>query len=461
MRREKIVGLLAITATFLFAGCSGSVEIGPVPTITPRPTVTPAPTPTPVVVEVETSSSENTQESVYDTKQFMAYYEKTKELPQLKVAYEGVFAVGIEVIQVDVTDSKRSEIIKSQFNSISVKEDLSPEVLMDYEATVASGDLTRIALDFSGADVILKFAQENNIPVRGPKLITNETPAWAFTKSFSESEYEVTKDSLGNETTTIEYASPEVIQARMENYIKDVMEYCNTNYPGLVVSWDVLDDVLNFTDRNPLCYRTSSFWYQALGEDYMPLACKYARQYAASDQKLFWSQDALDETSTLKAGITFINLLKADNLIDGVAIQAHYTPAGPSAFNMEEMFKQLSETGLEVQVTEFYADTNQGDSGDLEKTKDELLARGTKKYKNTMSTFKNMDGKSYDITAVFLEGLTDDTSSLNEPKEYTDVASGELILGVYSYSYPYLFDEEVNPKDAFFAALGDKSIKGY
>lgn len=461
MRKGHLFGLLGLAATFLFVGCSGSVEIGPVPTITPRPTVTPAPTPTPVVVVETPGETEVKEESVYDTKKFKEYYEKENKLPQLKEAYKELFAVGLDVLQIDVTDPNRRAIVLEQFNTISVKEDLSPTVLIDQEATVASGDLNRVVLDFSGADVILKFAQENNIPVRGPKLITNETPAWVFTKDFSEDQVSEGVDETGAKVTNIEYADPEVIMARMENYITDIITYCNTNYPGVVVSWDVLDDPLNAGERHEKKYRTSSYWYQGIGEEYLVKACEIARACATEEQKLFFSQDALDENATLSGAKPFATMLKEKNLIDGVAIQMHDSSNGPNVFLLETMFKDLSAIGLEIHVTEFYVDSNEGNSDDVDKTQEELLARCMKRYKNMSTTFANMEKKGYDIINLTFEGLTDETSSLNQAKEYTDVATGQVVFGVRNWSYPYLFDEELNVKDNFFAILGDVSIKGY
>lgn len=461
MRNGRLFGLLAVAATFLFAGCSDSVEVGPVPTITPRPTVTPAPTPTPVVV-VEQGKDEVKEESVYDTKKFKEYYEKENKLPQLDEAYKDLFTVGLDVLQIDVTDPKRQAIVKEHFSTISVKNDLSPNYLIDQEATIASGDLTRVALDFSGADVILKFAQENNIPVRGPKLITNEIPAWVFTKDFSEDQVVEGVDDTGAKTTTIEFAEPDVIMARMENYITDIITYCNTNYPGVVVSWDILDDVVNANERHEKKYRTSSYWHQALGDEYLVKACEIARKCATKEQKLFWTQDSLDEVATLNAAVDLINELKALNLLDGVGIQAHYNPAAPNVFLLEDMFKKLFATGMEIHITEFHVDSNEGNVKDTELTKEELLAKCTKRYKNLMTTICNQETKNgIDIVNLTIEGLTDETSYLNEPKEYTDISTGELVFGVQKVSYPYLFDEELNVKDNFFAFMGDATIKGY
>ena len=69
MRKGILTGTVAIATMLLFAGCSGSVEIGPVPTITPRPAVTLAPTPTPeVTVEQPGEGDAVETTSVYETK---------------------------------------------------------------------------------------------------------------------------------------------------------------------------------------------------------------------------------------------------------------------------------------------------------------------------------------------------------------------------------------------------------
>ena len=99
----------------------------------------------------------------------------------------------------------------------------------------------KIPLNFSAADVILKFAKDNNISVIGPRLITEATPAWAFTKDLDRNQVTETVGEDGKTVTTVEFADAEVMTLRLENYIKDIITYCNTNYPGVVISWEVLD----------------------------------------------------------------------------------------------------------------------------------------------------------------------------------------------------------------------------
>lgn len=459
MRKKRLIGLLAVAATFLFAGCSGSVEIGPVPTITPRPAVTLAPTPTPVVGENETTDVEEV--SVYETKKFKEYYEKENKLPQLKVAYDGLFEMGMDVLLIDIMDEKRAAIIKEQFNTIGIKQDFMPETIMDYETAKVSEDKTHIPLNFSSVDVILKFAQENNLSVRVPRLITEATPAWAFSSNLDRNQVVETVGEDGKTTTTVEYASAEVMTLRLENYIKDIITYCNTNYPGVVISWEVLDDPINAGETSDHKYR-SHYWMKTIGENYVVQACEFARKYATPEQKLMVSQDALDEAKTLSPAMTLINMLNERNLIDGVAIQSHYSPTSPKVFDMDDMMKTLHATGLEIHYTEFNVDSNESQRADLDKTPEELLARGTKRCKALMTSLTNYEKKSgYDIKSIMFESLTNENANLNQPKEYIDYVTLEKKYGVQIESYPSMFDADLNVMSVFFAILGDVSIKAY
>jgi len=459
MRKEKMIGLAAIAAAFLFAGCSGSVEIGPVPTITPRPTVTPAPTPTPVVVVQEDEKVEEV--SVYETKKYQEYYEKENKLPQLKEAYKDVFSVGLGTLLIDVMDEKRQAIVKDQFNLISLKEDMLPNNIMDYETAKVSEDKTRIPLIFSAVDMIMKFAQENNIPVMGPKLMTDATPEWAFTKDLDRNQVTETVGEDGKSIITVEYASAEVMLARMENYIKDIITYCNENYPGVVVSWTVLDEPINAGETSDTKYR-SNYWLKTVGDEYLVKACEFARKYATAEQTLLFTQDALDEAKTLTPTMVLVNLLTEQNLLDGVGIKAFYNPNSPGVFDMEDMFKKLSGAGLDIHITEFYVDSCEGQRSDRDKTPEELLARSTKRYKALMTNFFNYDTKqTYDIKSVSFECLTHDSSTPNTPKDYIDRLTLEEKYGVEIESYPCLFDAELNVSSNFFATLLDKDIKAY
>lgn len=120
----------------------------------------------------------------------------------------------------------------------------------------------------------------------------------------------------------------------------------------------------------------------------------------------------------------------------------------------------LQGTGLEIHMSNFYVDTLTSSLEDYDTTTEEFLESSVKRYKNLMTALikSETSGKS-DVTMIEFESLSDDVSSLNQPKEYTDHITGEVMFGVDVPSYPVLFDENLQPKDAYFGAVLDADIK--
>lgn len=442
MKKRMLFGVWTAAVILLSGGCASTVEVGPVPPITPRPTLAPTLSPTPAPVPDQNQP---------DKKNFIEQYRETGEIPSLYETYQDYFRFGAAVTQDEIKDEKKQALIKKQFNSLTCMNELSPEVLLDREATLASADRDRAVLDFSGADVILKFAQENHMTVRGSTLITHETPAWFFTPDFSE--------PAGEEAS---YASAEVMESRMENYIKDIIGHCNTNYPGVVVSWDVLEEAIATAEGHALKYRVSSGWYETMGEDYIVKAYEFARKYADSTQKLFYSEREFDSPTVRFASTELVKMLSGKNLIDGFAVEGHWNYQSPNMMVLDDIFKAACGFGLEVHISQLDIDMAATQKDDLERTVEEILASSAKRYKNVFNWLVRMeDGNTYDIANVTIYGLTDDKSWLNEPTESVDEETGETVVTTPETNYPLLFDAELNPKDAFFGVLLDESIKLY
>ncbi|MCH5272474.1 MAG: endo-1,4-beta-xylanase [Lachnospiraceae bacterium] len=445
MKKKILFGILTATMIMLSGGCAGTVEVGPVPSITPRPIriSTPSVTPTPVPSEDNSNSNK---------KNFIEQYNETGKFPSLYETYQDYFQFGVAVTQDEIKDEKKQALIKEQFNSLTCMNELNPSDILDYEATTASGNRDRAVLDFSGADVILQFAQENNMTVRGSTLITHETPAWFFTSDFSE--------STGEETTS--YASADVMETRMENYIKDIIEHCNTNYPGVVSCWDVLEEAIAVSEGHPLRYRVSSGWYETMGDDYIVKAYEFARKYADSTQKLFYNENEFDSPTLRLSSIALVNMLKEKNLIDGFAVQGHWNYQSPNTMTIDDVFNAASNFGIEVHISQLDINMAATQKNDLERTEEEILTTLAKRYKNIFNWLVRVeDQNTYDIANVTIYGLTDDVSWLNQPTESVDEETGETVVTVPETNYPVLFDAGLNPKDAFFGVLLDETIKLY
>ena len=144
---------------------------------------------------------------------------------------------------------------------------MKPDALLNQkasqEACAEGGDgMPVLNLQYSGMTAILDFAKENNLEVRGHALVyAAQTPDWFFKVGYADDGENVT---------------PAVMRTRMESYIKQVIEFVQTNYPGVVTSWDVVNEALdndgNYVENN---------WSTTVGPSYVRRAFDYAKKYVA------------------------------------------------------------------------------------------------------------------------------------------------------------------------------------
>lgn len=359
---------------------------------------------------------------------YLETYESVGTLPSLAEVYEAYFSIGVALERVDIEPLAKRKLITEQFNSITCGNEMKADFTLDRSATLLQADEEQVVLNMDRADILLKFAQENGLKMRGHTLVWHsQTPRWFFTVGYDDSE-------------NAPFVTREVMLARMENYIKDQIGYVNTHYPGVVYAWDVVNEAINPGDGHEKGIRmNNSYWYQVVGEDYIEFAFKFARQYAGSEQKLFYNDYRTYEKNKLIAIYNLAETLKENGLIDGIGMQSHIQIDYPTISDYEYALKKYGELGLEIQITELDIDAEDNS----EETQSALATR----YKRIMMEFKMLKEKGLaNITNVTLWGLTDDRTWLNND-------------GVPSW--PLLFDAKMNPKPAYFGMLQDDSIKLY
>jgi len=105
-----------------------------------------------------------------------------------------------------ITNSDYEQIIRDNFNSITLENAMKPDYILNKSKSIKAGDLV---VEFNrDMKKILDWAKTNNMAVRGHTLIWySQTPDWIFYENFD------TKNDL---------VSREVMLARMESYIKQV-----------------------------------------------------------------------------------------------------------------------------------------------------------------------------------------------------------------------------------------------
>lgn len=341
--------------------------------------------------------------------------------PSLCEAYAGLFRIGTAVSTRITSVPAGRDLILRHFSSLTADNQMKPMFLLNREATLAAGDPCRAATRFEPADAMLHFAQEAGIPVRFHTLVWhNQTPRWFFAQDWNDAE-------------DAPFAPREIMFARLENYILDVMRHVNTAFPGVVYTWDVVNEAIEPDQHAPGMYRTRSPWYHTLGEDFLPAAFRAARKGQAPGQTLCYNDYNAFDPVKRDAIIALLKKLQAENLVDTMGMQGHYVLDRLDVSACEEAARAYTALGLRLQVTELDIHcTRPDDVGQRE------LAEAYGKY---FRMLVRLVREGIAVDAVTFWGLTDADSWLTGFRK--------------EQSYPLLFtgDREAKPAfDAVYAA---------
>lgn len=350
------------------------------------------------------------------------------DIPALKEVYNDLFSIGVAATTGEIA-AYRLELIKEQFNSLTPGNELKPDSILDYNTCISDPKYNESpAVYFDKVEPILQFTRDAGLPVRGHTLVWHsQTPRWFFAEGYSND-------------PSAPLVSKELMLKRMESYIKQVLEYTQSKYPGLIYCWDVVNEAVNPGDGEEGGLRSKdSLWYQVVGPEFIEKAFEYARKYADPEVKLFYNDYNTEEPGKMLMIYNLVKDLKEKGLIDGIGLQSHFTMDNPSLIDMETSIRKYAELGLELQITEL-------DMGLTENTKDEFL-RQAKRYKRAFTILKNLDESGVaNITNVTFWGLSDDISWLNKPGKP---------------SYPLLFDQYLLQKPAFWGVILSPDIPLY
>ncbi len=270
----------------------------------------------------------------------------------LKERYADTFMIGCALPLDLMKNPISSGLFLEQFNSITMENEMKPDAMLNQTACIKAlpASYTEPVLSLSKLDSILSFAQENGIKMRGHTLVWHsQTPKWFFTEDY---------------TANGALVSKEVMLQRMESYIRQMITYCEDNYPGVVYAWDVVNEAVDPDAGNdPNGYRTvDSMWYKVVGPDFIEAAFTYARKYAAEGVHLYYNDyNCSLKVPQLKALLT---KLHDKGLIDGMGMQCHLSTSDKIANAVYYTAVSLAETGVMISITEL--DIGVGESSSLE-----------------------------------------------------------------------------------------------
>lgn len=324
-------------------------------------------------------------------------------LPALKDAYADYFDLGCAVTQSEALDETRMNFYASQFNIITPGNELKPDFVLDVSASrsLAKDDETAVAVRFDSAKPMLDYCQAHGIKVHGHVLVWHSQTPDAF--------FRVGYQPKG------EFVTREVMLARLENYIRQIMAYMDENYPGLIVSWDVVNEAI----ADGTGALRESNWTTVVGEDFVNRAFEIARKYAPQNTKLFYNDYNTPDPMKLTGIVKLLESLVADGNIDGYGFQGHYGSTTPLPSKIRAALDQITALGLRIRISEL--DVAISDTSETQQLTQAY------RYKALFEIFLNYADK---IDAVQLWGVTDD-------------------LSWKASEYPLLFDSKARPKPAF------------
>lgn len=325
------------------------------------------------------------------------------ELPCLKDVYAGHFDIGTCMSANDARNAARCELIRTQYNIVTPENELKPDAVLDIPASkaLAKEDDTAVAVHFNSAKPIMDFCWENGLKMHGHVFVWHsQTPEAFFHEGYD---------------TGRPYVSREVMLARLDNFIRLTFEYVEENYPGMFVSWDVVNEAVADGSVN----LRSSNWTKVVGQDFISRAFEIADKYAPEGLVLCYNDYSTPYEPKLTGIVNLLETLVSEGHIDGYGFQTHYSWNDPSVDAVRKAFDRVSALGLQLRVSEM----------DIKVSKDTDAARAqqAEKYAELMKLYL-----SYPMKAVQVWGVCDATSWIGS-------------------SYPLPFDARLQPKPAFFA----------
>lgn len=313
--------------------------------------------------------------------------------------------------------------LKQQYNSITLENEMKPDALLGGYAQTMSVSQARSMgyyipsnykesvvpkINFSTIDEVMKICYQNGLKMRAHTLVWHsQTPTWFFRNGYS-----------GNGG----FVSQSVMDARLEMYVKTVINHVYSNqYGSVVYAWDVVNEIQ---------HATNSGWEAVYGNNrtratYVKKAFEYAYDalsaFGLNGKVKLFSND-YNTYMCVNDEIALINYVNSNRKIcDGIGMQSHLGTTYPSVEYYLEALNSFLRAGFEVQITEIDI-TNKGDQD---------MANYAGRLFNGINQARKNGGK---ITGITWWGLSDQTTWIKNAK-------------------PLLFSAPGVPKSAYYSVI--------
>jgi endo-1,4-beta-xylanase len=238
--------------------------------------------------------------------------------------------IGTAVIPFDLDTPAYAKVLPEQFSVVTPGNEMKWGVV----------EPTQGQFDWSGADRLVRFAEQHGQRVRGHTLLWhNQLPTWLT-------------DGVTNGAI-----SSSQLKALLKQHIFTEVG----RYSGRIWQWDVANEF--FTDANPSGINPNDFWVSNLGPDIIPQAFRWAHE--ADPHALLFYNDyniAGEDGSNAKSDAVFAwlrQMLAQGVPIHGVGNQGHLdTQFGFSGARFQQDLERYASLGLKVAITEADVRTN-------------------------------------------------------------------------------------------------------
>ena len=383
---------------------------------------------------------------------------------------------GVSLVNTELSDEQLMNIVTKHFNGVTLGNELKLDSMLGYnndaykEGSIHKEELNGEEidvpeLDHSRADMmldyLLKWNQEHpdkQIKVRGHVLVWHsQAPEWFFHE-----DYDKTKD----------YVSKDVMNKRLEWYIKTMLEYYtgeNSKYKGMFYGWDVVNEAISDQTAS---YRTdveqsadqlsdsthgtkSSWWKVYQSNEYIINAFKWANKYGPADLELYYN-DYNECDSRKREGIIKLikDVKKAEGTrIDGFGMQGHYSVNAPSQTQIEESARAYAAVVDKIMLTELDVKVSAKFNGSTEGLPAELNREGHY-YRKIWETMKALDKEEgINVSGITVWGVIDPNSWLQTSNTVGGAADGSMT------QYPLLFDGNYQAKPAYYGIVDPSKLE--
>ena len=356
-----------------------------------------------------------------------------------------------------ISDEKLMALVHEHYNAVTLENELKLDCMLGYhndacpEGSIHEEDLNGETievptLDHSRADKMLdKILEWNNdnpdnkLKVRGHVLVWHsQAPDWFFRE-----DYDNEKD----------YVSREVMDKRMEWYIKSMLLYytgSDSKYKDLFYGWDVVNEAVSDAtgsyrkDTDPGA--KSTWWHIYQDNGFILNAFKFANEYAPADLDLYYNDYNECEDKKMAGIIKLIQDIKEEpgTRIDGFGMQGHYNISKPSPDKFSGCAKKYLEQVDKVMITELDLRASSAYDG-TDATREEEYIKQAKYLRDLYEAAREIDDGSGDLAGITTWGVRDADSWLNSFEKGPQC--------------PLLFDGDYQPKPAFYAFTDPGRLK--